>query len=114
MSGPEWVVVVGVVLIAAAIATWPSESRVPARAPSADRAARSHRGHSPDETSTVPDLADALVLVAILLRSGPDLTTAMVAAMWDQGVQGAGYTPIAGATPWLAADVQAYLQYLMP
>lgn len=77
MSGPEWVVVVGVVLIAAAIATWPGESRVPASARSADRAARSHGGHSPDETSTVPDLADALVLVAILLRSGPDLTTAM-------------------------------------
>lgn len=44
----------------------------------------------------------------------PDLTTAMVTAMWDQGVQGAGYIPIAGATPWHAAEVQAYLQYLMP
>ena len=81
MSGPEWGVVVGVVLIAAAIATWPSESRVPASARSADRAARSHGGHSPDETSTVPDLADALVLVAILLRSGPDLTTAMALSL---------------------------------
>lgn len=41
------------------------------------------------------------------------LTTAMVRAMWDQGVRGAGYSPVAGAT-WHATQVQAYLQYLMP